>query len=106
MLIAFAVLGWLLFIFAATLYWKGNRINSIKLNGLELLCLTSILSDEWHAFNKEKCIQLLENHGDPDNIDVTVYAMMNGLTLVASEMATVNLELARKVVKTQLSISD
>lgn len=103
MLIAVAIIGWGLFFLTAILYLTGNRINAKQLNGLELMCLTGILADEWHSFHQEQCKDLLIKHGDPENIDRTIYQMMSALTVVADQMALTNLEIARKEMSKHLT---
>lgn len=48
-LVILAVLGWLLFVLTAILYWIGNRLNSAESNSLAVFSLAVLLSDDFRT---------------------------------------------------------
>src|SRR5262245_41869331 len=48
-----AVIGWLLFIIMAVLYWVGNKSNSEESTSLALFSLALLLSDEFRSGSQE-----------------------------------------------------
>ncbi|HZZ42779.1 MAG TPA: hypothetical protein VFE58_07565 [Tepidisphaeraceae bacterium] len=81
-----ALIGWLLFLATAVLYWIGNRLNSKENNSLAMYSLALIFSDKFRTgiqtgFKKsvmEACEQSLKTQ----NI---IFDLMNAITLSAEK---------------------
>ena len=82
MLIAVAIVGWLLFLFTLVLYRVGNRLNSAETNALALFSLALMLSDDFRdpirsGYEKAIC--------DANDIEPTplTFRLMLGVTETA-----------------------
>jgi hypothetical protein len=80
MLIAVAVLGWVLFALTAILYWVGLRKDSEESNALAVFCLVNVLSDVARETSQSLCDQVFEKHGVKLGPKEAIYGAMQGIT--------------------------
>lgn len=103
MLIAAAILGWVLFLFVLILYRIGNRINAQENNALAVFALALMLSDEWRDLNRKNCEGALRSRGESLDLNATMYASMEGITKGAKDLESENLAIVIKEMKPYFS---
>jgi hypothetical protein len=81
MITIIAVVGWLLFLFTAFLYWVGNRLNSQESNSLAMYSLAVMLSDDFRGAVRagfERAIQEARARGSAPQ--TVTYGLIEGIT--------------------------
>lgn len=91
MLIAVAVIGWLLFLFIAFIYRVGIQEQIKESHAIALYSLTILLSDEARNISLELFETTLAKYEGSLPIGDATYAMMDGLAKGAKDAAGVNL---------------
>jgi hypothetical protein len=80
-LIIVAIIGWLLFVLVAILYYGGNKLNSGETNSLAVYSLALLLSEEFRAANLEGFrVAIQEGRSKNMNAENLVYGLMQGVT--------------------------
>jgi hypothetical protein len=74
-----AIVGWLLFLAVARLYWVGNRLNSQESNALALYSLAITLSDDFRSGVRAGVDQAIGKLGSAPQKTV-MYGLIEGVT--------------------------
>src|SRR5436853_6429455 len=87
MALAFAVVGWIAFLFLALLYRRGNQINSRENLALEAHCLAMLLSDDFLDLNRRSMEEALNGHPEWLKLPTKqiVYLSMQGILSTAKQ---------------------
>ena len=86
MIVAAAILGWVLLVGVVFLYIAGNKLNAVESNALAAYSLALVLSDDFRnglaTGVRRSAGEALAKHSTPE---AAAYSLMQGITLMAKQ---------------------